>query len=115
RPRGQTERPPLSGRSRRSRAGSAALVSRPVRTSVRSIAPVPQRNGASAASEKPDDHGIHGRSGEREPPPHEVEGLVGCTSRGGSSPLRRTEEGPADAGLSCPRTAAPLPYRSLRA
>ena len=33
----------------------------------------------------------------------DVEGLVGCKSRGGSSPLRRTRESPASAGLSTSR------------
>ena len=47
------------------------------------------------------DRAVNGGSRTRRATPGEVEGLVGCESRGGSSPLRRTGKAPQLRAFSC--------------
>jgi hypothetical protein len=82
-------------------AREAELVTRAVRSTVRSIAGFPPRPGPSDTSEDPDGYGIYGTMGHCAPAGHQVEGLVRGFPGGGSSPLRRMSESPANAGLSC--------------
>jgi hypothetical protein len=75
--------------------GSAPFRSTAVRTSVRtSIASGASRSPTSGHRER--NSAARGRIVQ---PLREVEGLVGCKSRGGSSPLRRTREAPQTAGF----------------
>ena len=78
------------------------LVTRAVRSTVRSVAGFPPRPGPSDTSEDPDGYGIYGTMGQRDPATHQVEGLVRGFPGGGSSPLRRIGKSPAGAGLFRP-------------
>jgi hypothetical protein len=79
-------------------AREAKLVTRAVRSTVRSIAGFPPRPGPSDTSEDPDGYGIYGTMGHCAPAGHQVEGLVRGFPGGGSSPLRRMKRKPRKCG-----------------
>jgi hypothetical protein len=84
-------------------AREAKLVTRAVRSTVRSIAGFPPRPGPSDTSEDPDGYGIYGTMGHCAPAGHQVEGLVRGFPGGGSSPLRRMTKAPPTRGFRATR------------